>query len=153
MRLGFVLCAAVLLVAGCGGDAPLKGKKAATSASGASSSQGGAGRSLSGSWTYEFESTGCKETFSFSASGSFTLTSLDEVASGSFTSTQLESNPERYRLSLSYTGDNGLPNCQGISDFKTGSFDTDYFEFGSSVLNFYGSAGSTSISRVYRKGR
>ena len=76
--------------------------------------------SITGIWSFTYPATQCVETYNFKTDGTFSETSLDEVAGGSYVFEETVVTGTRHLLSLSFTSDNGLSDCNGLSEDDSG---------------------------------
>ena len=106
---------------------------------------------LVGSWEYIYTSSSCTETYTFTSGNTFSIESLDEAAGGTYTDIEVGGSSARHILELTYTSDNGLSDCNGVSDDDTGLVETKYFEIDSDILNFFSSQTSTIVLQAYTK--
>jgi len=104
--------------------------------------------SIIGTWQYTYSgSEQCVETFQFNDDGTFEENSLDEVVKGSYTFEDTAVTGERHLLSMTFTSDNGMPDCKGSSEDDTGLKVTLYSNFTSETVIewFEESKGGSSI--------
>jgi len=73
--------------------------------------------SIIGSWTFVYTETQCEEQYEFSADGSFSQTSLDEILAGSYSLSAVEN--DLINLTLQPTQDNLGTDCLGSNEDST----------------------------------
>lgn len=82
--------------------------------------------SITGIWSFTYPATQCVETYNFKTDGTFSVTSLDEVAGGTYIFEETVVTGTRHLLSLAITADNGLSDCNGLSEDNSGMNATIY---------------------------
>jgi hypothetical protein len=93
--------------------------------------------SIVGTWKYTYPASQCVETYEFNANGTVNVTSLDEVVVGTYTFEDRVITDDRHLLSITFTSDNGLPDCNGLSEDNTGLNITSYINFTSAVVEWF----------------
>ena len=89
---------------------------------------------IEGNWTYTYTGSNCLETHSYN-NGSYYGTSLDEILTGVY-QTGVTVNG-LIELQITFTNDNGLSDCLGLSQDDTGSISQLYYSVTSTSLNYY----------------
>jgi hypothetical protein len=109
--------------------------------------------SIVGTWKYTYPGTQCVETYEFNADGTVNVTSLDEVAAGTYTFEQTVITGDRHFLSYTYTSDNGLPDCNGVSQDNTGDVYEIYTNFTSESVKewFYDASGGSAAAVLIKQ--
>ncbi len=90
---------------------------------------------LIGSWSYIYPNQ-CEEINVFNSDGTWSVTALDEISSGTFQFVE-NSAGGKHSLTVNILEDNGLADCNGVSEFVTGSV-TIYASFPTdTTMNWY----------------
>ena len=92
--------------------------------------------SILGYWVLPYAGSNCTETMILTDDNKFLILSLDEIVTGNYSFESTVITGTRHKLTLEVIYDNGLADCNGNSDYKTGfTFDA-YVEFSTSDI-FY----------------
>ena len=85
-----------------------------TACSSSDNSDGSAdNESIVGTWSFTYPATQCVETYTFNASNSITITSLDEISTGTYFFDNTVNSSNRHSLSFTVINDNEQPDCEG----------------------------------------
>ena len=106
---------------------------------------------LYGKWAFADPNTKCVEEWMFESNGRVTITANEEKITGMYFTDFVENNTVRSSLNFSVTTDNGMPDCEGVSDDDIGFTATIYYETYDDTLALFGDVSSTD--ELLRLGR
>lgn len=108
---------------------------------------------LVGSWKYTDPATRCEDIYTHSSDGTFNYRSLDEAIVGSYDLTTGVGKYGRTLVALTATQDNGLADCNGISENDaTGAVVDWYVEMPTNdEMHVYEGASDTEVLGVFHR--